>query len=58
MNDYTLMPFGPYVGEKLANVPPDHLISLYDDNIVYGDLKAYIEDNMDVLRFEIKTKKF
>ena len=56
MNDESLMPFGKYKGEKMANVPPDYLIWLYDNNKCYGQLKDYIFDNMDVLKSEIYLK--
>jgi len=56
MNDENLMPFGKYKGEKMANVPPDYLIWLYENGKCYGELKDYIKDNMDVLKSEIALK--
>jgi len=56
MNDESLIPFGKYKGEKLANVPPDYLLWLFDNGKCYGDLKEYIKDNLDVLRSEIDYK--
>jgi uncharacterized protein (DUF3820 family) len=56
MNDESIMPFGKYKGEKLANIPPDYLIWLYDNNKCYGELKEYIKDNLDVLNSEITLK--
>jgi len=56
MNDESLMPFGKYRGEKMANIPPDYLIWLYDNGKVYGDIKNYIKDNLDVLKAEIEYK--
>lgn len=56
MNDESLMPFGKYKGEKMANIPPDYLIWVYDNGKVYGDVKDYIKDNLDVLKAEIQYK--
>lgn len=30
MTDISLMPFGKHKGEKMANVPPEYLLWLYD----------------------------
>lgn len=57
LTDESLMPFGKHKGEKLANVPPDYLIWLYDNNKCFDDLRKYIESNMDVLKAEIEQKK-
>lgn len=54
--DDTQMPFGKYKGEKMANVPASYLVWLYDNNKCFGELKEYIEDNIDVLNKEIKTR--
>lgn len=55
MTDSSLMPFGRYKGQKLANVPPDYLIWLYDNNKCNGELKQYIFDNLEVLQAEINA---
>lgn len=49
LTDDSIMPFGKYKGTKLANVPASYLLYFYHEEKVYGDLKKYIEDNMDVL---------
>jgi len=56
MNDDSLMPFGKYKGEKMANIPPDYLIWLYENSKIYGEVKEYIKDNFDVLKAEIEYK--
>jgi uncharacterized protein (DUF3820 family) len=56
MNDESIMPFGKYKGEKMANVPPDYLLWLYDNGKCYGDVRKYIADNLDVLKSEIEYK--
>ena len=50
MTDESIMPFGKYKGQKLANVPASYLLWLYDNNKCFGELKKYIEENMDALR--------
>ena len=50
MDDKTLMPFGEHKGKKMANVPAYYLLWLYNNNKCYGELKKYIEDNMDALK--------
>lgn len=56
MNDNSEIPFGIHKGKKLANVPPDYLIWLYENNKCYGELRAYIKENLDVLKDEIAYK--
>jgi uncharacterized protein (DUF3820 family) len=56
IDDNSIMPFGKYKGEKMANVPPDYLIWLYENGKCYGDIKQYIAENMEVLKSEIDYK--
>jgi len=56
MTDESIMPFGKYKGEKLANVPPEYLLWLYDEGKCYGELRTYIADNMDSIKAEIEYK--
>lgn len=58
MDDNTLMPFGVHKGVKMANVPADYLLYLYNNKKCYGDLKEYIEDNLDVLKAEAKPNQY
>ena len=51
--DDSLMPFGKHKGVKLANVPAQHLLWLYENDRA-GRLKSYIEEHMDVLKMEVK----
>ena len=55
MNDNSLMTFGKHWGKKLADVPADYLLWLYENNKCYGELKEYITDNLDVIKSEIKA---
>jgi uncharacterized protein (DUF3820 family) len=56
LNDNSPMPFGKYKGEKMANVPADYLMWLYNEIKCNKDVRDYIEDNLDVLEQEIKRE--
>lgn len=52
--DDTMMPYGEHKKEKLANVPPSYLLWLYNHTTISDiKLKRYIEDNMEVLQYEV-----
>jgi uncharacterized protein (DUF3820 family) len=57
MTDESIMPFGKYKGEKIANVPAKYLMWLYYEGKVFGEVKQYISDNKDVLEQEILHEK-
>ena len=52
-DDNSLMPFGKYKGEKMANIPASYLIWLYENGNYYGSVKKYIADSMETLKQEI-----
>lgn len=54
LSDHSLMPFGKHKGRKMANVPSDYLLYLYNKDLEDGDVKTYIEENIDVLKKEVK----
>lgn len=56
MKDESIMPFGKHKGEKMANVPPDYLLWIYDNGKCYGEVRKYIADNLEVLKSEIEYK--
>ena len=56
MTDNSLMPFGKHKGQKMANVPPDYLIWIYENNKCTPDVAKYIADNLDVIKAEINQK--
>jgi len=56
ITDESIMPIGKYKGQKLANVPPDYLLWLYINGNIYGDLKDYIKENLEVIKSEINYK--
>jgi len=47
MNDDSIITFGMYKGNKLANVPNDYLLYIYNKGWAKDDLKKYIKANMD-----------
>lgn len=56
MTDESIMPIGKYKGEKMANVPPKYLLWMYENTNIYGELREYIKDNLDVIKSEIEYK--
>lgn len=52
ISDSMPMPFGKHKGKKMANIPADYLLHLLDNYMCYGSVKAYIQENEDVLRKE------
>ena len=56
MDDNSIMTYGKHKGTKMANVPPDYLLWLYDNDRCSGEVKKYIFDNIDVLQSEINYK--
>ena len=56
MTDESVMPIGKYKGEKMANIPALYLLWLYENANIYGEIKKYIEDNLDVIKSEIEYK--
>jgi len=57
MNDESAMPFGKYKGEKLANVPAEYLLYIYENYQLFSDLRQYITDNLDVIKSDIEYNK-
>ena len=56
-NDQTPMPSGFHKDKKLIDVPAEYLIWCFENNKCNASLRAYIEDNMNVLRDEIRRNK-
>ena len=54
LTDNSPMPFGKYKGTAMANVPADYLIWLHDNGKCNTEVQAYVVDNMDALKQEIK----
>lgn len=56
LTDDSIMPFGKHKGEKLANVPPEYLIWLFENNKCSIDVAKYVNENLDCLKSEIEYK--
>jgi hypothetical protein len=64
LTDDDVMPFGKYKNDKMANVPASYLLWIYDEwtapnphfRFHNKEVRAYIEENLDVLKSEIKNK--
>lgn len=54
LTDNSLMPFGQYQGEKMANIPASYLVWLYKEGVTDRAVKEYIEENMDALEAELR----
>ena len=54
MKDTDPMPYGKHQGIAMANVPAEYLLWLYKEKKASKPVKQYIEDNMDVLKKEVK----
>lgn len=57
MTDNSLMPYGKHKGQKMANVPPDYLIWLFENNKCTPEVAKYIAENLDVIKAEINLKQ-
>jgi len=57
LTDKDLMPYGKWMGHKMANVPADYLLWLYDNDKCNAPVKKYVEDNKGFLELQSKTDK-
>jgi len=56
ITDNSTMPFGKHKGEKMANVPPEYLIWIFENNKCSAEVAKYIAENLEVLKAEINYK--
>lgn len=54
LNGNSLMPFGKFKGQKLANIPAWYLLKIRQEMQLFDNLKKYIEDSLKVLEAEKK----
>ncbi len=54
--DQSLMPFGKHKDKKLADVPDEYLLWLYDNAKSWGQLKIYLRENIDAIRQNVNSK--
>ena len=54
LTDNSLMPFGKFKGDKLANIPAWYLLKIREEYQLFDNLKKYIDDNKEALIAEKK----
>ena len=54
LTDNSLMPFGKFKGDKLANIPAWYLLKIREEYQLFDNLKKYIDDNKEALLAEKK----
>lgn len=56
--DETILTWGKHSGKKLANIPANYLLWLFENKKANldGKLKRYIEQNLDILNLEQKKE--
>lgn len=57
MTDNSVMPYGKYKGVKIANIPADYLIWIFENNKCTPEVAKYIGENIDVLKAEINRNR-
>ncbi len=57
MKDTDLMPWGKHKGKRMIDVPASYLQWLITENKCSGDVKKYIEDNLDAIKVKAKLNK-
>jgi uncharacterized protein (DUF3820 family) len=57
LTDESPMPFGKYKNSSMADVPADYLMLLYNEGLKPGNVKDYIQDNIDVLKQQVKNDR-
>jgi uncharacterized protein (DUF3820 family) len=54
LHDQSIMPWGMHKGKKMANIPARYLLYLYNNGCSDPHVRAYINENLDALRQEVK----
>lgn len=57
LTDETIMPFGKYQGKKLGDVPDYYLLWLHTEGTKNVLLKEYLDENIEAIKANIKSKK-
>lgn len=58
LKDDSIMPWGKHQGKKMANVPSSYLLWLYEEGKLKDkEVKAYVEDNLVVIRQQVKSEQ-
>lgn len=54
LEDNSLMPYGKHKGTPMGEIKADYLLWLYVNDKTNKEVRAYIEENLDVLNKEAK----
>lgn len=54
LDDDSLMPTGMHKGVRMEDVPAEYLLKQSKNPLCQVQVKAYIEDNLDVLKVQVK----
>lgn len=54
LTDQCCIQFGPFKGQKLANVPAWYLLKIREESWLHDNMKKYIDDNKAGLEAEKK----
>ena len=49
-----LMPFGKHKNKKMEDVPADYLLWAFNNAEIHGDLKKYIDANINGIKKEVE----
>lgn len=52
LNDKSPMPYGKYEGVKMANLPANYLLYLYDEDMCGAPVRLYVKEREEDLRDE------
>ena len=52
LEDGSRMPWGKHAGTRMVDVPASYLLRMYDLGTLFGPVRVYVEENLDVLREE------
>lgn len=55
LTDNDLMPYGEHIGVAMVNIPAKELLAMYESEECTDEVKAYIEDNIEILKKEAKN---
>lgn len=51
LKDDDMMPFGKHSDKQMIDVPASYLLYLWDDGqMAYGNVRDYIEENLELLK--------
>lgn len=56
LTDESKMPYGVHKDKNMVDVPASYLLWLYENNKCSGEVKQYIEDNLDVIKVEVERR--